>query len=134
MMKQPDLIRFRPVFLCRFCNHLYRCRGVIPWRLLTGACANLIPFVPFSNVAKGCCDLAHRLFDHGRFQLTFPDHDHVPAGIPQNAVILLVSGFVGYVPKRNELAIRFCAGWGSVAENATVGSSWLRSVTDCTAG
>ena len=57
-------------------------RDVIPWRLLTGACVDLFH------------DLAHRLFDHGRFQLTFPDHDHVPTGIPQNAVILRVSGFV----------------------------------------
>ena len=70
-------------------------RLLIPWRLLTGACVDLFH------------DLAHRLFDHGRFQLTFPDHDHVPAGIPQNAVILLVSGFVCADLVLPEFDIRF---------------------------
>ena len=52
-------------------------------------------------------DLAHRLFDHGRFQLTFPDHYHFPAGFPQNAVILLVSGFVCADLVLPEFDIRF---------------------------
>ena len=72
------------IFLRRFRNHLH-----------TGACVDLFH------------DLAHRLFDQGRFQLAFPDHDHVPAGFPQNAVILLVAFLVGTDLVLPEFDIRF---------------------------
>ena len=75
---------FRLVFRFRFRNHLH-----------TGACVDLFH------------DLPHRLFYHGRFQLTFPDHDYVPAGFPQDAVILRVSGFVCADLVLPEFDIRF---------------------------
>ena len=52
-------------------------------------------------------DLPHRFFNECRFQLTFPDHDHVPSGFPQNAVILLVACLVGADFVFPEFDIRF---------------------------
>ena len=48
-----------------------------------------------------------RQWSLGAVEFLSPDHDHVPAGFPQNAVILRVSGFVCADLVLPEFDIRF---------------------------